>query len=112
VDVSLSFRRWRARHLLLAWIAYWLVLLVVKLGPALAAAARAVNSPEGHGKIDVSSNGGALTVHISGDAVAWSGAASLTSIMLWIAVPPLLLWLAWLVTRRAPAAEGERSPIT
>ena len=110
--MSLSFRRWRARHLLLAWIAYWLVLLAVKLGPALAAAVRAVSSPDGHGKIDVSSDGGMLTAHITGDAVAWSGAASLTSIMLWIAVPPLLLWLAWLVSRRAPADATERSPIT
>jgi hypothetical protein len=110
--VSLSFRRWRASHLLLAWCAYWLVLIAAKLGPAVAAASRAVNSPEGHGKIDVSSDGGVLTARIAGDGVAWSGAASFTSIVLWIALPPLLLWLAWLVTRRAPANEAERSPIT
>ena len=43
-----------------------------------------------------------MTVH-------WTGSASLMSIVLWLCGPPLLLWLLWLVTRRAPAArEAER----
>ena len=31
-----TFRRWQARHLLLAWAAYWLALAVVALGRPLA----------------------------------------------------------------------------
>jgi len=47
---------------------------------------------------------GDLSLTISSDTAHWVGSASLTSIALWIAGPPLLLWLVWLVTRRAPVA--------
>jgi hypothetical protein len=104
----LSLGRWRAKHLLGAWLAYWIVLLAVTVSPALVAALRAVAGPAGHGKIDVSSDGGSLTAHITGAGVSWSGATSLIGIALWIAGPPLLLWLVWLLTRRAPAPESER----
>jgi len=42
--------------------------------------------------------------------VQWTGSASIMSIVLWLCGPPLLLWLLWLVTRRAPtpAREAER----
>jgi hypothetical protein len=103
-----SLSRWRSRHLLAGWLAYWAVLFAVTLGPAVAAALRVVNAPDSHGKIDVSSDGGSLVAHITGAGVAWSGSTSLTTAALWIAGPPLLLWLVWLVTRRAHATEAER----
>jgi hypothetical protein len=35
----------------------------------------------------------------------WSGATGLGELALWLAGPPLLLWVAWLLTRpRMPAA--------
>ena len=107
-----SLSRWRAKHLLGAWVAYWIALFAVTLSPALVATIRAVSGPAGHGKIDVSSDGGSLVARITGDGVAWSGSTSLASIALWIAGPPLLLWLVWLVTRRVPAPESERYRIT
>ena len=107
-----SLSRWRAKHLLGAWVAYWIALFAVTLSPAVVATIRAVSGPAGHGKIDVSSDGGSLVAHITGDGVAWSGSTSLASIALWIAGPPLLLWLVWLVTRRVPASESEPYRIT
>jgi hypothetical protein len=107
VAPMISLSRWRAKHLLGAWLAYWIVLLAVTASPALVAAFRAINSSAGHGKIDVSSDGGSLVAHITGDGVSWSGSTSLTSMALWIAGPPLLLWLVWLLTRRAPAPAPE-----
>jgi len=99
--------RWRATHLLGAWAVYWIGLVVVKLGTGLVAASRAVNSAPGHGKIDVGMNNGVFTANVAGDGVHWTGSASLMSIVLWLCGPPLLLWLLWLVTRRAPVATPE-----
>jgi hypothetical protein len=107
-----SLSRWRAKHLLAAWFAYWFALLAVTMSSAFVAALRVMNAPGGHGKIDVSSDGGSLVARISGEGVAWSGSTSLTAAALWIAGPPLLLWLGWLLTRRAPAPEPERYHVT
>ena len=101
--MAFSLSRWRAKHLLGAWVVYWIGLVLVKLGSGLFAAARVLNAPQGHGKIDVGMNDGTFTANVVGDAVHWTGSASLMSIVLWLCGPPLLLWLLWLVTRRAPA---------
>jgi len=108
--MAFSLSRWRAKHLLGAWVAYCVLLVLVKLGPALSAAFRATNSAPGHGKMDVSMNDGVFTANVVSDAGHWTGSASVMSIVLWLCGPPLLLWLLWLVTRRAPtpARESER----
>jgi len=105
--MAFSLSRWRATHLLGAWVLYWVALVLVKLGPAIVAALRVMNGAEGHGSINVSMNDGTLSTTIVGDGVHWTGSASLTSIVLWLCGPPLLLWLLWLVTRRAPAPAPE-----
>ncbi len=46
---------------------------------------------------------------IADGTTAWSGAASLTPIALWIVGPPLLLWLVWFV-RRKPHGEQLTAP--
>jgi hypothetical protein len=55
-------------------------------------------------------NDGTVSANVVGTGVHWTGSASLMSIVLWLCGPPLLLWLLWLVTRRAPtpAREAER----
>ncbi len=95
-----SFRRWRPTQLLLAWVAYWLGLGVVTLGPAVPAILRATGS-DAKGSLTASygDQGVSLTVTADG-ATAWSGTASLTAIVLWVVGPPLLLWLVWFVRRR------------
>jgi hypothetical protein len=95
--------RWKPRHLLAAWSAYWVGLIAVKLGPAIVSILR-VTVPAG-AKGDASANlgDGGLNVVIHGNGTTvWSGTASVVSIALWLAVPPLLLWLAWLIARPAP----------
>jgi len=99
--------RWRAKHLLVTWIVYWVALIVVSLHSALAAATRALNAPKGHGSIGASVDNGNVILKVSTDGHTWTGSTSFTTMVLWFAGPPLLLWLLWLVTRRAPVAAGE-----
>jgi hypothetical protein len=107
--MAFSMSRWRARHLLGAWGLYWIFLVLVKLGAGIVAALRVMNGAQEHGNINVSMNDGTLSSTVVGDGVHWAGSASVMSIVLWLCGPPLLLWLLWLVTRRAPAArEAER----
>ena len=108
--MAFSLSRWKATHLLGAWVVYWIALVFVKLGPGIASALRVINGPKDHGSINVSMNDGTFVAKVIGDGVQWTGSASLMSIVLWLCGPPLLLWLLWLVTRRAPtpAREAER----
>lgn len=94
--------RWKPRHLLVAWSAYWVGLIAVTLGPAIVSILR-VAVPAG-AKGDASANYGDGMLHLvinSNGTTLWSGAASVVTIALWLAGPPLLLWLAWLVARPA-----------
>jgi len=103
--VAFSLSGWRAKHLLGAWAVYWIGLVLVKLGPGLLSAVRVLNAPQSqHGTIDVKMGDGAFTANVAGAGVHWTGTASILSIVLWFAGPPLILWLLWLVTRRAPEA--------
>jgi hypothetical protein len=85
--------------LLIAWSAYWIALSAIALGPGLLAAWRA-RSPGGRGSISVGYDAGMLNASVVVDgATTWSGTASLASTLLWIAGPPLVLWIAWLLKR-------------
>ena len=98
--MGLSLRHWRPRHLLLAWVAYWLVALAVALGPALASIWRVTSDPDAHGSVNAGVTDGIFTLSVSEPSgVVWQGSASLMSIVLWFAVPPLLLFLLWLAAR-------------
>jgi hypothetical protein len=100
-------RRWQARHLLVAWIVYWVLLIGVSMHSAIAAAMRALNAPHGLGSISASVDKGNFVLKASVGADTWSHATSLTAMTLWFAGPPLLLFLVWLVTRRAPVSARE-----
>ena len=105
--MAFSLSRWKARHLLGAWAVYWIALALVKLGSGIVAALRVMNGAQEHGNINVSMNDGTLSATVVGDGVHWAGSASVLSIVLWLCGPPLLLWLLWLVTRRAPTPVRE-----
>jgi hypothetical protein len=105
--MAISLSRWRAKHLLGAWAVYWIALIAVKLGAGLVAALRVMNGANEHGNINVSMGGGVLSAKVTGDAVNWTGSASVLSIVLWLCAPPLILWMLWLITRRAPAPARE-----
>jgi hypothetical protein len=105
-------RRWRARHLLVAWIVYWVALLVVSLHSALGPVARALTGPPGHGSIGASVDNSNFILKVTTDGQTWTGTTSLTAMGLWFAGPPLLLFLVWLATRRAPVADPQRDYIS
>ena len=100
-------RRWQARHLLIAWVVYWVLLVAIGLRSALAAMAKALSAPKGLGSISASVDGGNFILKASAGTSTWSGSTSLASMALWFAGPPLVLFLVWLVTRRAPVTERD-----
>lgn len=98
---------WRAKHLAAGWAAYWLVLATVKLGPAIATGWRLTRGDDtGQNTISFAFSNTTLNLSMSerGNPV-YSASASLTEIALWIAVPPVLLLIAWLF-RRPPGEIG------
>jgi hypothetical protein len=73
-------RRWSHRELLASWVGYWVVLIAVVAGPAIARWWTLQRSGA-HGTVSLSVEAGALET------------------ILWITVPPLLLGVAWLLAR-------------
>jgi hypothetical protein len=51
----------------------------------------------GHGSVNASMNNGILSANIiEGGQTTWAGSISVLTLAFLLAVPPLLLWLAWL----------------
>ena len=104
--MELSLRRWKPGQLLLGWAAYWAGLVGVTLSPAIAATWRATRLPEGHGSVSASFDNANLSYSVIEDGVkTWVGTTSITTALLWIVGPPLLLWLVWLIVRERPNTE-------
>jgi hypothetical protein len=103
-------RRWRPRHLLLAWMTYWVGLILFTLWPAVTAAWRMSDS-NSHGSITASVTDGILraTITETGHAT-WSGSITLTALGLLLAGPPLLLWLVWLLASSRTNNAGQIAP--
>jgi hypothetical protein len=96
----LSIGRWKPRHLLLAWIAYWVALVAVTLGPALIAIWRVSQGPENTGTVSASVTNAVATLTVTErGATIWAGTAHLLAVALWVAVPPLVLWGIWIAAR-------------
>ena len=101
--MELSLRRWKPGQLLLGWAAYWAGLVGVTLSPAIGATWRATHLPEGHGSVSASFGNATLSYTVIEDGVkTWVGTTSMTTALLWVVLPPLLLWLVWLIVRRRP----------
>jgi hypothetical protein len=107
-----SLSRWRPYQLLLAWGAYWVALLTVAIGPALPAIFRATRTPGNHGEINASAGDGGIHLIVKEmGQVTFSGSWHLLTTALWVAVPPLVLWVLWLRVRSgAIRSEPMRSP--
>jgi len=104
--MELSLRRWKPGQLLLGWAAYWAGLVGVTLSPAIAATWRATHLPEGHGSVSASFDNANLSYSVIEDGVkTWVGTTSITTALLWVVGPPLLLWLVWLIVRERPDRE-------
>ena len=90
-------RRWRPRHLLLGWLVYWVALVAVTLAPAIAAIVRMSREANGQGGVSAAFGDGLMTLTVSQKGVTtYTGSMSFLSLVLLLAVPPLILWLVWL----------------
>ena len=100
-----SLRRLKPGHLLLSWGAYWVGLVAVKLSPAIREMWRVTQLPEGHGTINASFNNGVFNLSVVEDGVTTlASSAPFSTILLWVLVPPIVLWALWLLVRvRQPA---------
>jgi len=105
--MAFSLAKWRPRHLLAAWSVYWISLALVTLGPAAAAIWRATRR-DGNGSVTASMGDAGLSLTVTaqqGATTLWTGSATLTSLALWIAGPPIALYVAWLMRRRRASAD-------
>ncbi|HEY0776503.1 MAG TPA: hypothetical protein VGD56_00930 [Gemmatirosa sp.] len=101
-------RRRSAWPLLAAWLAYWAVLALVVLGGPALRVWRLTHDPALHGSATMHLADNLLTASvIEGGATVWSTSTHLVTIALWIAGPPLLLFLIWLRSRSRDA-DGAR----
>ena len=104
--MGFSMRRLGVGHLLGAWGAYWVGLAGITLGPFARWAWDISRVPGSHGSASLSiGDTGVTLLALTNNVTVWSGMASLLDVALWIAGPPLVLWLAWLVLRPAQSAE-------
>ena len=102
--MELSLRRWKPSQLLLGWAAYWAGLIGATLSPAIAATWRATHLPDGHGSVSASFGDATLSYTVIEDGVkTWVGTTPMTTALLWVVGPPLLLWLVRLIVRERPA---------
>lgn len=95
-------QRWKAGSLLTAWVAYWVALIGVSIGPGLLKAWRLTRQPGSHGTMSASFDDGRLLLDVHDKAAAsgaWTFNTSMATAIAWIAIPPLALWVLWLVSR-------------
>ena len=103
--------RWKPRHLVAAWVAWWLAVPLVALSRAIIAIQRATSDASNRSSVSVNAgtDGFALTVVDHGTTV-WTNSASVLATTLVLAVPPLLLWAAWLRARPRGARLSASDP--
>jgi hypothetical protein len=98
--MTFSIRRLGAGHLLGAWAAYWVGLAGITLAPFARWVWDLNRMPGLHGSASLSiGDAGVTLTALKDNATVWTGVAPLSQVVLWIAGPPLLLWLAWLALR-------------
>ena len=107
-----SLSKWRLSHLLLSWVAYWIAVIVIKLGPALAAARVATQSPSNNDSsvtLNWGTEAGITASVIHYGETLWAGATTIAAVIAWAALPPLALWGVWLVVSSAQRARERQA---
>lgn len=92
----------RLSSLVGSWVAWWLLVIGIKAGPAIAAIVRATSGGGSEGSsVNLSFGDGGFTLKVArlGETV-YQSSTSMMSLVLWLGVPPLLLWVAWALLRR------------
>ena len=100
---ALSPRRWRASHLLGAWAAYWVVLLATWLARPALAAWRIKDAPPNAAQANVTfgDQGFVARIVLQGRTLV-DLHASLGAVVFWLTVPPLVLFVVWLLAGPRP----------
>lgn len=107
-----SISRWRPVHLFFSWLIYWVALLAVTLGPAIPHILRAT-AANAKGEIAANMANGVLSMVVKESGrTTWSGSTHLLTAALWLAVPPLVLWALWVMSRGAAPRDAVRSDRT
>ena len=110
--MALRFRDWRAGHLLASWAAWWVLLTAATLGNAVRTFASFSGAPGTKQSVAAGFSNGSLKLTImDGAKTAWEGSTSVTALVLWVAGPPLALWVAWLLTRPSRAASAREQAL-
>ena len=104
--------RWRPAHLITAWVAYWVGLAAVTLTPTVMAIVHGTRLPKDAAAVSASFSNTVLSITVSEfGKVTHAATASMLQVSLWVGLPPLLLYVAWLSARPrarpAPAQLGE-----
>lgn len=103
-------RRMRPGALLASWVGYWSILGITTLSRPIAIA-WSITRPDAKGSISAGFVNTMLNVKMeAGGATVYSSEVSLWTLALWIAGPPLALWLVWVLTR--PSREDSRVQVT
>ena len=72
-----------------------------------------ISPPDAHGNITAGVTNGLFELAITAsDGTVVERSVALMSMLLWVAGPPLLLWLAWLLTRPRRTEVGVASSAT
>lgn len=98
-------KRRSVRWLFGTWLAYWMIVALVKLGPPALAVWRATQTSEPNASsvsVNAGSSGFSLAVTVHGQTT-WAGSVSFIALAAWIGVVPLAIWLLWLMSARAEA---------
>ena len=96
----------RPRNIFIAWLAYWVVLIAVALGPGIMAASRATGTSGNNSSVNVQFGDQALKMSVTTHGVTtYDASIGVLAAALWLVVPPLVLWVIWFVVngRRDPA---------
>ncbi|HEY7393451.1 MAG TPA: hypothetical protein VH559_01320 [Gemmatimonadaceae bacterium] len=90
-------------------IAYWVVVAALKLGPAAFAIYRATRGPKGSSSVNLSFGDGRFTLNvIERGATTYTGTARLLAIAAWVALPPLIAWIAWAILQKGSSGARAR----
>ena len=103
-------RGWNVRHLLSAWIAYWVALVILAVGSPALRVWRLTHDPASHGSATGSLNNDVISATVvQNGATVWAGSVHMVVLVLWLVGPPLALYLFWLRSR--PSRPRDAVPI-
>lgn len=98
--MAFSIKRWGVGSLVGAWAGYWAALGAVTLAPFVKWMWEISRIPHVRAAASLQAGDGGLTLTAIKEGVTvYTGVAPFTDLALWVAGPPLVLWLAWLALR-------------